>query len=68
MKISDVYDQKNQEHKAFLYAETRKLGEFTKEELREISGAMSYHRLKLAELLRATRTYCADPFGKYFYI
>jgi hypothetical protein len=67
VKISDIYNAENVEHKAFLAAEAKKLGNFTKEELRELSGAMVYHNLKLAELLRAMRTYCADPFGKYVY-
>lgn len=67
MKISDTYNPEDVEHKRFLVAESKKLGTFSKEELRELSGAMAYHNLKLGELLRAMRTYCADPFGKYFY-
>jgi hypothetical protein len=67
MKTTDVYNKNDKAHKAFLAAEAKKLGTFSKEELRELSGAMAYHNLKLAEILRAMRTYRDDPWGKYFY-
>jgi hypothetical protein len=68
MKISDTYDKFNNDHKLFLAQESKCLGKFTREELRELSNAMHHHKLKLAELLRAMRSYIANPFGKYFFM
>ena len=68
MKITDKYDHVNNDHKIFLAQEAGKIGKFTKEELRELSGAMVVHELRLCELLRAMRSYTQNPFGKYFYL
>lgn len=66
MRTSDRYNPNELDHKAFLAAEAKKLGTFSREELREFSSAMANHNLKLGELLRAMRTYRDDPWGKYF--
>jgi len=68
MKITDYYDGRNNDHKLFLAQEVAKLGHFDKKELRELSGAMTVHGMRLCELLRACRSYIDNPFGKYFYL
>lgn len=67
MKLTDKYNAVNNDHKIFLAQEAKKIGKFTKDELRELSGSMEKHGVKLFELLRAMRNYVQNPFGKYFY-
>lgn len=68
MNITDVYSEVNNDHKVFLAQEAKKLGIVDKQELRELSGAMVVHGVRLVELLRAMRNYVQNPFGKYFYL
>lgn len=65
MKISDFYCKSNNDHKLYLYQETKCLGHFNKEELRELSDAMDHHGKRLCELLVGMRSYIANPFGRY---
>lgn len=67
MNLTDKYDNVNRDHKIFLAQEAAKIRGYTREELRELAGAMTAHGIRLCELLRVIRTYTENPFGKYFY-
>lgn len=68
MRHTDKYNYKIEDHKIWLFQESKKIGTFSREELRELSGAMVVHGVELCGLLRAMRGYVQNPFGNYFYL